>query len=74
MKKIKVNNLQIDERLFDFVNKEAIPGTNLESNKFWRDFDEAVHKLQPINKKLLEKRDEIQKKLMSGIYLEKDLI
>ncbi len=63
MKKIKVNNLQIDERLFDFVNKEAIPGTNLESNKFWRDFDEAVHKLQPINKKLLEKRDEIQKKI-----------
>lgn len=63
MKKIKVNNLQIDERLFDFVNKEAIPGTNLESNKFWEDFDEAVHKLQPINKKLLEKRDEIQKKI-----------
>ena len=63
MKKVSINNLQISEDLFKFVNEEAIPGTNLESNKFWKDFDEAVHKLTPVNKKLLKKRDEIQKKI-----------
>ena len=63
MKKVSVNNLQISEDLFKFVNEEAIPGTNLQSNKFWKDFDEAVHRLTPINKKLLERRDEIQKKI-----------
>ena len=34
MKKVSINNLQISEDLFKFVNEEAIPGTNLESNKF----------------------------------------
>ncbi len=63
MKKISLNNLQINEDLLQFVNEEAIPGTNLDINNFWRDFDAAVHKLAPINKKLLKKRDEIQKQI-----------
>ena len=63
MKKIKVNNLQVDEQLFRFLNKEAIPGTNINIDKFWNDFDKAVHNLTPINKELLEKRDKIQKKI-----------
>ena len=63
MKKIKVNNLQVDEQLFRFLNEEAIPGTNINIDKFWNDFDKAVHNLTPINKELLEKRDKIQKKI-----------
>ena len=34
MKKIKVNNLQVSEDLVKFVNDEAIPGTNLDKDKF----------------------------------------
>ena len=56
MKKIKINNLQVDEPLFKFLNEEAIPGTNLNVDKFWEDFDKAVHNLAPINKELLKKR------------------
>ena len=63
MKKIKINNLQVDEPLFKFLNEEAIPGTNINVDKFWEDFDKAVHNLAPINKELLEKRDQIQKKI-----------
>jgi len=63
MKKVSVNNLQISEELLKFVNDEAIPGTDLDINKFWKGFDEAVHNLTPINKKLLKKRDDIQKKI-----------
>ena len=62
MKKININNLQVDERLFRFINEEAIPDTNINIDKFWSGFDKTVHNLAPINKKLLEKRDEIQKK------------
>ena len=50
MKKIKINNLQVDEPLFKFLNEEAIPGTNINVDKFWEDFDKAVQNLAPINK------------------------
>ena len=53
MKKINVNNLQVDEELIKFINEEAIPGTNINVNNFWSGFDKAVHDLAPINKKLL---------------------
>jgi len=63
MKRTNVNNLKVDEQLFSFVNEEAIPGTNISIDKFWSGFDKAAHNLAPINKKLLEKRNEIQKKI-----------
>ena len=34
MKKININNLQVDEGLFNFLNEEAIPGTNINIDKF----------------------------------------
>ena len=63
MKKININNLQVDERLLSFVNEEAIPGTNINVDNFWSGFSKTVHDLTPINKKLLETRDQIQKKI-----------
>ncbi len=63
MKKINVGNLKIDSELFDFINNEAIPNTGLESNTFWFEFEKSVQKLTLINKKLLQTREEIQKKI-----------
>ncbi len=63
MKKITVNNLKVDEQLYKFINEEVIPGTNINPNNFWDGFDKALHYLSPLNKKLLEKRDQIQKKI-----------
>ena len=63
MKKITINNLKIDEDLVDFINNEAIPGTNIDSKKFWSSFDDVIHKLAPKNRELIQKREEIQKKI-----------
>ena len=63
MKKIVINNLKIDENLVNFIDNEAIPGTNIKSEKFWKDFDNVVHKLTIKNKELIQKRDNIQKKI-----------
>ena len=63
MKKITVNALKIDDNLLNFINNEAIPGTGIDKKKFWDGFDKVVHQLAPINKKLLEKRNELQKKI-----------
>ena len=57
------NGLKISSTLFEFVNNEAIPGTNLNSEDFWANFSNVVHELTPINKKLIEKRETIQKKI-----------
>jgi len=60
---ISKNNLKINTSLFNFINEEVIPGTNIQSDEFWAKFDKAVHELTPINKNLLKKREDIQKKI-----------
>ena len=57
------NGLKINTKLFDFVNNEIIPGTNIKSEEFWNNFGNIVHELAPINKKLIQKRENIQKKI-----------
>ena len=68
--RVQVGDLQVAKNLFDFVNNEAIPGTGVDANKFWAEFDKIVHELAPRNKELLAKRDEIQEKL-DGWYRER---
>ncbi len=55
--------LKINTKLLDFVNNEIIPGTNIKSEEFWTGFGKIVHELAPINKKLIQKREDIQKKI-----------
>jgi malate synthase len=57
------NELKINTKLLDFVNNEVIPGTNIKSEEFWTSFERIVHELAPINKRLIEKRESVQKKI-----------
>jgi malate synthase len=57
------NGLKINTKLLDFVNNEIIPGTGIKSEEFWTSFAKIVHELAPINKKLIQKREDIQKKI-----------
>ena len=63
MNTVNNNSLKIDSALFEFINNEVIPGTNINKDEFWSKFAIAVNELAPLNKKLLEKREEIQKKI-----------
>ncbi len=63
MNYIKKNSLKIDSILFEFVNSEALPGTSLTQDDFWNGFEEVVNDLAPVNKKLIEKRETIQKEI-----------
>ncbi len=63
MSVIDKNSLKISLVLFDFINNEALPGTNIKSDDFWNKFEKVVHELSPINKNLLKKREIIQKKI-----------
>jgi malate synthase len=63
MNTIDKNNLKINSTLFEFVNKEVIPGTRIGIEDFWNNFSKVVHELSPINKTLIAKREKIQKKI-----------
>ena len=63
MKLISQNDLKINQTLFDFINKEVLPGTDIKQDNFWDKFAKVVHELAPINKKIIEKREKIQKKI-----------
>ena len=52
MKKTNVGNLNISSDLLEFVNNEAIPGTEIDADNFWSKFDETVLLLAPINREL----------------------
>ena len=57
------NGLKISSILFDFINNEVIPGTAINSDEFWIKFAKIVHELAPLNKSLIQKREDIQKKI-----------
>ena len=62
-KNIKVENTTINEVLYNFINNEVLPDTDVSENDFWNGFVKAVNELAPINKELLKKRDVIQSKI-----------
>ena len=63
MKQKNVNDLKVSLTLFDFINEEVLPGTKINQNDFWKNFSRVVHELSPINKKLINKREKIQKQI-----------
>ena len=58
-----VNNLKVAEDLLLFVNNELLKDTGITSEKFWLGFDKITHELAPQNKKLINIRENLQKKI-----------
>ena len=58
--RVSVGNLRIARVLYDFVNKEALPGTDIDPDSFWAGVDKVVTDLTPRNQDLLNRRDELQ--------------
>ena len=58
--RVQVGGLQVAKVLYDFVNNQAIPGTGIAAEAFWKGVDALVHDLAPKNKALLAKRDALQ--------------
>ena len=60
-KYLKIKNLSVSENLANFINKELLPGTKISREKFWKGFNKCLHELTPVNRKLLQKREKLQK-------------
>ncbi len=61
--RVKVGNLRVAQVLYDFINNEALPGTDLDPDTFWSGVDKVVADLTPKNQELLAKRDELQARI-----------
>ena len=59
----KINNLSVSNELLDFINNELLKDTKISPEKFWSDFDKAIHELAPRNKELIKIREKLQKKI-----------
>ena len=62
-KYISLGQLSIASKLLDFVNNELLPGTGITKENFWDGLDKCAHELAPKNRKLLEFRENLQKKI-----------
>ncbi|WML44256.1 malate synthase G [Neobacillus sp. PS3-40] len=69
---VNVGNLQVAHELYEFINSEAIPGSKVDQKQFWAGLEVLVKDLTPKNKELLTKRDEIQDKINSWHFENKD--
>ena len=58
--RVSVGNLRVARVLYDFVNNEALPGTDIDSDSFWAGVDKVVADLTPQNQDLLNRRDVLQ--------------
>lgn len=58
--RIELHGLSIDKDLYDLVCDEIIPGTAVNPDRFWANLSGIVADLEPENRALLDKRDQLQ--------------
>ncbi len=58
--RVTVGNLRVARVLHDFINNEALPGTDIAPEDFWAGVDKVVADLTPQNEDLLARRAELQ--------------
>ncbi|MCK6424257.1 MAG: malate synthase G [Burkholderiaceae bacterium] len=55
-----IHGLQVATELYRFIEDQVLPGTGIDSARFWAGFDQIVADLAPKNAALLAERDRIQ--------------
>ncbi|WP_279480904.1 malate synthase G [Aureimonas sp. SK2] len=60
---VEVHGLKVASVLKSFVESEALPGTGVEADAFWRSLAEILADLAPRNRELLARRDELQARI-----------
>ncbi|GAA1544831.1 malate synthase G [Nocardioides humi] len=60
MQRASVHGLSVAPELFAFVTEEALPGTGLDADRFWREAASLVEELAPRIRAALARREELQ--------------
>ena len=62
-KSVNIQELAVDEGLYNLVEDEILPGTGVDSARFWGGLEKIVKELGGKNKALLDKRDDLQRQI-----------
>ena len=52
-KYVRINNLQVSEKLSNFVDDELLKNTNISSENFWLGLEKTLDELAPKNRELI---------------------
>src|SRR4051812_26307309 len=63
MERSRAGQLSVATSLYDFVNDEALPGTEIGPEQFWSGFGALIADLAPRNRELLDERDRLQARI-----------
>ena len=55
-----IGGIEVDRALKRFVDEEMLPGTGVDPTAFWNGFGALLRELTPQNRRLLQRRDELQ--------------
>lgn len=58
--RVRIGDLQIARVLYDFVNSEVLPGTNVDADSFWLGAVTIIEEFSAKNRRLLQRRDDLQ--------------
>ena len=67
---IKINSLSVSKNLAEFVERELLPGLDIDYKEFWDGFEKSINALAPKNKRLLETRETLQSEI--DLWLKKN--
>ena len=60
---LQSNGISIDSALHGFVTESVLAPLALDADRFWADFAALLERFVPVNRKLLEKREDLQAKI-----------
>jgi malate synthase len=61
--RIDVHGLKVARALHEMIEREALPGTGIAPDTFWKGLSGLVHELGPKNRALLARRDDLQARI-----------
>ena len=62
-RRIEKYGLSVAASLHDMIEREALPGTGVASDRFWHGLSELIHDKGPKNRALLARRDALQSRI-----------
>ncbi|TNF33815.1 MAG: malate synthase G, partial [Gammaproteobacteria bacterium] len=61
--RINAGKLQVAQVLYDLVMNDVLPDTGIKPDAFWHALEHTISELGPVNKRLLQHRDELQSRI-----------
>ncbi len=63
MERIQYGELRVAKELDDLLSEEILPGLDLSKEQFWSSFNRIAEEFVPLNKSLLQDREDLQKEI-----------